>query len=162
MVHKLPWNLICSDRSDTSKYRWSPKLLNTLSLKSNTRSSMILYEILPSKMLAEHCRNYIPAVLTNFEWDWLWLSRTDFSRTKEGITNLRTTRLWIKPLSLLARSFWRILFYFITLAKMTWSFCVCSSRLYAGQNLANMASVPRNPKQIVLKKKTGKKNIRKQ
>ena len=161
MVQKLPWNLICSDRSDTSKYRWSPKLLNT-SLKSNTKSSMIPYEILPNKLLTEHYRNYMPAVLTNFEWDWLRLLRTDFSRSKEGISNLCTTRLWIKPLSLLVRSFWQILFYFIILAKMTWSFCVSLGRLYARQNSANMASVPRNPKQIVLKKRTGKKNIRKQ
>ena len=45
---------------------------------------------------------------------------------------------------------------------MTGSFCVCSGRVYAGQNLAGMAGWPRNLKQIVLKRITGKKNIQKE
>ena len=32
---------------------------------------------------------------------------------------------------------------------MAGSFCPCSGRLHAGQNLASMASGPRNPKQTV-------------
>ena len=45
---------------------------------------------------------------------------------------------------------------------MTGSLCLCSGRLDAGQNLASMASGPRNPKQTVLKWMTDKKNIGKQ
>ena len=42
---------------------------------------------------------------------------------------------------------------------MTESFCVCSGRwLCAGQNLVGVASGPRNPKQIILKRMSGKKN----
>ena len=140
------------------------EVLNFWTHLSNLTQSPAWYltKFCPTNCWQSITGTYIPAFLTNFEWDWLWLPRTDFSRSKEGISNLCTTRLWIKPLSLLVRSFWQILFYFITLAKMTWPFCVSLGRLYAGQNSANMASVPRNPKQIVLKKRTGKKNIRKQ
>ena len=64
--------------------------------------------------------------------------------------------------SLLARLFWEILFDFIILLKMAEYFSLCSGRLYSGQILASMASGPRNPKQIVLKRMTGKKDIQEQ
>ena len=41
---------------------------------------------------------------------------------------------------------------------MTGSFCICLGGLYTGQNLASMTSGARNPKQIFLKRMTGKKN----
>ena len=44
MVQELPWNLICSGRSDPFKYGWSPKLLNKSSPKCRTKSISKLFQ----------------------------------------------------------------------------------------------------------------------
>ena len=92
---KLPGNLICSERSDASKYWWSPKLLNKLSPKHNTKSRLNLFHKLSSnKLLTEHYRNitYQQFGQTLNDNDRNFLGQI-FSRTNEGITNLCTTKL---------------------------------------------------------------------